>query len=168
MKVSDCNTYAARPAGRGFYRAGRSAFKIYYVDIYGREHPERFEWPLNDLGQDEVLAALEELEVEGIGFVLAFPHIAKIFRYSPEAEILMLVKAFKPRERTDIPLERGEGYVEFACLAEAVIAAEEYRFWAAAPSVEAYLEQWVEWGELPIVDHRKLQRYWRDESTAGR
>ncbi|MBI2298033.1 MAG: hypothetical protein HYU66_03620 [Armatimonadetes bacterium] len=160
MDVRPCNTYAARPAGTAVHRAGKSVFKLYFVDIYGREHPERFEWRLNGLDPGAVAAALERLGVEGVGFVIAFPHIAKLFRYAPDAEILMLVKAFRPADGESLPLERGEGYVEFACLTEAVIAAAEYRLWAEAATVDDYLGTWCDWGELPIRDNAKLRRYW--------
>ena len=160
MEITSCNSYAARPAGTRLWRSGKSAFKVYYVDIYGRDHPERFEWDLNELNQDAVPQALDAMGLEGVGFVIAFPHIVKIFRYAPSAEILIFVKAFKPGDGSPIDLDRGDGYVEFACLAEAVIGAEEYKLWAGAPSVETYLDEWVEWGELPIVDHTKLSRYW--------
>ncbi len=160
MIVKPCNTYAARPAGQRFWQHGPSAFKIYYVDIYGREHPERFEWAPCGLDQAVVPAALATLGVEGVGFVIAFPHIVKVFRWSPQAEILLLVKAFKPADLSPILLDRDEGYVEFACLAEALIAADEYRLWAAATSVAGYLAQWSSWADTPIVDHAKLRRYW--------
>ncbi len=160
MKVTSCNSYAARPAGTALWREGKSAFKIYYVDIYGRPQPERFEWDRNDLAREAVPRALAAMGLEGIGFVLAFPHIVKVFRYAPSAEILLFVKAFKPGDGSPIDLDRGDGYVEFACLAEAVVAADEYSLWAAAESVAAYLDHWVTWGDLPIVDHGKLGRYW--------
>ncbi len=163
MEVKPCNSYAARPAGTAVYRRDRTVFKVYFVDIYGREHPERFEWPLNDLDQVAVDTALDRLEAKGVGFVIAFPHIAKVFRWSPDAETLLLVRAFKPADAAAVPLDRGEGYVEFACLAEAVIAADEYRFWAEATTVDEYLAHWCQWGDLPVKDNAKLGRYWRGE-----
>ncbi len=166
MKVEACQSYAARHAGTGTWRSGPSHFKIYYVDIYGRPHPERFEWPLHERGPATIPPLLDQVGVEGIGFVIAFPHIVKVFRWSPRAETLLLVRAVKPSDGSAIDLDRGEGDTEFACLAEAVIAAAEYQFWAAAPSVEAYLAQWCEWDDLPIVDHGKLRRYWVGPGTA--
>ena len=44
--IKPANTYAARPSGTAIYRHGAHVFKVYYVDIYGREHPERYEWAL--------------------------------------------------------------------------------------------------------------------------
>ena len=42
----------------------------------------------------DFLARLAGTEgVEGVGFVTAFPHITKVFRYAPKAEILMLDKS---------------------------------------------------------------------------
>lgn len=160
MNVKPCNSYAARPAGTALHRSGRSVFKIYYADIYGREQPERYEWDRAAHRRETVTTALDQLGVEGVGFVVAFPHVAKAFRWSPEAETLLLVRAFRPADGSPLSLDRGERYMEFACLAEAVIAAQEYRLWATAPTVEAWLDQWVVWPDLPIVDHTKLGRYW--------
>ena len=50
--------------------------------------------------------------------------------------------------------------MEFACLAEALIAADEYGFWAEAATVEDYLVRWSAFKEGPIVRHDKLLRYW--------
>ena len=69
------------------------------------------------------------------------------------------MRAWRTEDFAPLSVERGEGYVEFACLAEAIIAADEFRFWAEAPSVEAYLERWCDWAEAPILDHAKLRRY---------
>lgn len=162
MNVKPCNTYAAKSAGTTVYRDGRTAFKVYYVSIYGREHPERYEWDLCDLSCEAVVERLKELGIEGVGFVLAFPHIVKVFRFGPEAETLLNVRAFKPGDGEPIPLERAEGYTEFACLAEADVASREYLLWAAAESVEEYLGKLVTWGPLPIIDHEKLGRYWSE------
>ncbi|MCC7494216.1 MAG: hypothetical protein IT204_17790 [Fimbriimonadaceae bacterium] len=160
MELKPCLPYTARPAGTGVWRDGRSHFKIYYVDITGREHPERYEWALAAAGPACLTAALTAAGTVGIGFVVAFPHIAKVFRWSPAAETILLVSAFRPADRTALPLDRGAGEVEFACYAEALIAAGEYHLWAAASSVADYLEQWVEWSEAPVVSHTKLAAYW--------
>ena len=72
------------------------------------------------------------------------------------------IRRINPADGSVIPLERGEGYTEFACLAEAEVAAKEYALWAAAESVEAYLEQWVTWGPSPVLEHQKLGRYWAE------
>ena len=40
--IKPCNPYTARPAGQALYRRDRHAFKIYYVDIVGRDRPERY------------------------------------------------------------------------------------------------------------------------------
>jgi hypothetical protein len=160
MTIETCRSYAARPAGTDLYRRGRTAYKLYYVDIYGRPNPERFAWDLNELDRSAIPTALNEIGVAGVGFVVAFPHVAKLFRFWEKAETLLVVQAFVPKDAAPMDLNRGGGAVEFACLAEAVIAGQEYELWAAAESVEAYLEQWAEWTDLPIVDHGKLKRYW--------
>ena len=160
--IRPCNTYHGKSAGREMVRMpdGKSAFKVYFVDIVGRKQPERFVWDLCGRSQKDFLAGLARLGIEGVGFVIAFPHITKVYRYGPNPEIVLNVKAYKTDGLTPLSLERGEGYVEFACLAEAVIGADEYEFWAKAKSVEEYLKQWSPFADGPIVDHEKLRRYW--------
>lgn len=157
--IKPSNSYAARPAGTGDYRDGSSHFKIYYVDIVGRENPERYEWALCGQSPESVPEALRQAGVEGIGFVISFPHITKVFRFAPSAEIIMHVRAYKTGDFSEIDLQREEGYLEFACLAEAIVAAEEYVLWAKAPSVEQYLQQWCEWEPAEIAEHRKMMKY---------
>ena len=160
--IKPSNTYHGKNAGTEMLRMpdGKSAFKVYFVDIVGRKQPERFVWSLSGRSQKDFLAGLTRLGIEGVGFVIAFPHITKVYRYGPNPEIVLNVRAYKTDGLTPLSLERGEGYVEFACLAEAVIGADEYRFWAEARSVEDYLKQWSGFADGPIVDHVKLRRYW--------
>ena len=159
--VVPVNTYAARPAGSEMLRLGDgiSAFKIYYVDIIGRSDPSRFEWDACGRDRSTISEGLARLGVSGVGFVTAFPHITKVFRFAPSAETILHVRAYSSADFSEISLDRDAGYVECACLAEAVIAADEYRFWAEAPSVETYLERWCDWPLSPIVDNTKLATY---------
>ncbi|MGE5531028.1 MAG: hypothetical protein ACM3VW_02780 [Bacteroidota bacterium] len=163
--VKPCNTYAARPSGTSMYRNGKSAFKIYYVDIYGRSNPERFEWDRCGRARETVLEGLAGAGVDGIGAVAAFPHITKVFRFAPSAETIMHVRGYWTPDFSEVDLSREEGYVEFACYAEAIIAAEEYRFWAEASSVAQYLDQWVRWTDAPVVDCAKMARHFGEEGV---
>jgi len=171
--IKPCNTYRARAAGKKTLKLpdGQSTFKVYFVDIVERRDPERFEWKLCGRSQEGFVDLLRKSGIEGVGFVIAFPHITKVFRYGPAMETVMNVSAFKTDGLVPLSLDRGEGYVEVACLAEAVIAADEYRFWAAAGSVEEYLTQWSDFDDGPVVDHAKLRRYWEsvapDSGTCG-
>lgn len=158
--IKSCNSYAARPAGVATYRDGKHCFKIYYVDIYDRSQPKRYEWDRFELPREALPEALAEAGVEGIGFVVAFPHITKVFRFAPGAETVLHVRAWRTGGFSEIDLNRAEGYMEFACYAEALIAADEYRFWAEAPSVESYLGRWSKWPDATVEDHGKLGRYY--------
>lgn len=158
--IRPCNTYAARPAGTARYQRGRHAFKVYFVDIPGRAEPARYEWDRCGRERKSVVEALERASVEGVGFVVAFPHITKVFRFAPSLETVLHVRAFHTPDFAPLDLGREEGYVEQACLAEAVLAGAEYRLWAEAPSVEAYLGEWVDWAPAAIRDHRKLARHY--------
>jgi hypothetical protein len=158
--ITPCSPYAARPAGQRLHRVGPAAFKVYYVDIPGRAEPHRFEWEASGLGRDRVLRGLDRVGAEGVGFVCAFPHITKVFRFAPSLETVMHVKAYHTPDFSGLDLSREDGYLEFACLAEAILADGEYRLWAAAGSVEEYLAQWVDWSPTAIRDHQKLARHY--------
>jgi hypothetical protein len=160
--VEVCQGYAARPAGRAVYENGLHAFKVYYIDITGRREPERYEWDRSGLERRAVLAGLRRAAVEGVGFVCAFPHIAKAFRFGPENETVLQVRAFRPADFAELDLARSDAYVEYACLAESAIADAEYRRWAAAPSVAGYLRRFVDWSPVAIADPAKLGRHYRD------
>lgn len=77
------------------------------------------------------------------------------------AEIVVNVRAWNTRELTPLDLGRSDGYVEFACLAEAMLAADEFRFWAEAQSVEAWLAQWSDYAGGPVREKDKLLAYWQ-------
>jgi hypothetical protein len=158
--IQPCLPYAARPAGRARYASGPHAYKVYFIDLTGRDQPERYEWDRCGRERASVLAGLTRAGVEGIGFVCAFPHIAKVFRFAPESETTLHVRAFRPADFAELDLSRSDGHVEYACLAESVIADAEYRQWAAAASVEAYLAAWVDWAPVAVADAAKLRRYY--------
>lgn len=156
--IASCNPYDARIGNRELVRMsdGFSAFKLYFVSIVGRDQPRRYEWEQADLDRDGFVGQFRAMAWEGIGFVTAFPHITKVFRFSPQAEILLLVAAYDTRTGKPIGLDRGEGFVEFACYAEALLAADEYRFWAEAQTVPDYLAQFSDGAEATVQSHTKL------------
>jgi hypothetical protein len=138
----------------------KSVFKVYYVSIVGRDDPSAYEWDHCGITPADFASALTARAVEGIGFVTAFPHITKIFRFAPSAETIMHVTAFRTRDWGVIPLDREDGYVEYACLAEALVAADEYAFWADAEDVDAYLGQWSACQGGAVRKSDKLMQYW--------
>ena len=158
LTVTPCNPYDARVGRRELVRMpdGVSAFKMYFVSIVGRDQPQRYEWERGDLAPETFLGQFRAMPWEGVGFVTAFPHITKVFRFSPKAEILMLVAAYDTRTGKPIGLDRGEGYTEFACYAEALLAADEYRFWAEARSVTDYLAAFSDCAKATVDSHTKL------------
>jgi hypothetical protein len=93
--------------------------------------------------------------------VCAFPHIAKEFRFGSESETVLHVRAFRPADFAELDLSRSDGYVEYACLAESVIADAEYRLRAPARTVEEHLGQWVDWHPVAVADEGKLGRRYR-------
>jgi hypothetical protein len=131
--IKPCNTYHAVLSGKELCRpaGGKSAFKVYFIDIIGRKEPACTVWTPSGMRAKDFPARLAQAEgVEGVGFVTAFPHITKVFRFGPEAETVMNVRAWDTRDMAPISLGRSQDYVEFACLAEAAIAADEYNAWA--------------------------------------
>jgi hypothetical protein len=139
---------------------GKSAFKVYYISVIGRHTPELFEWERSPRSVADFERAFLAGGFEGIGFVLAFPHVTKIFRFSPGAETILDVREFHTDGMRPMDCARGEGFHEFACYAEAVIAADEYHAWAKARMVEEYLDTRSVAGDFPVSDNTKLAVYW--------
>lgn len=164
MNIRPTRSYHARDAGRAVCAMpdARSVFKVYYVDIIGRADPARTEWDQCGLARDAFLTDLRASGLEGVGFATAFPHITKVFRFAPSAEIVMHVRAFDTRGLAALDLNREDGFTEFACYAEALIAADEYRFWAETDDIDAYLEQWSAFADAPIANHAKLAARWQE------
>jgi hypothetical protein len=162
MKVTPCRPYQARVVDHGMAEmpAGKSRFKVYFVSIEGRDERARYEWAHCGATPAEFLRRFCAGGDEGVGFVTAFPHITKVFRFAPEAEILVYVKALTTRDLSPLDLGRGAGYVEFACYAEAALAADEYHAWARARSVAEYLEYWSPLREAPIAAPGKMRAWW--------
>ena len=161
--VKPCNPYYGVIRQHELFRGadGKTVFKVYYVDIVGRANPALTEWDKAAVGVArwrELLAATTG--VEGVGFITAFPHITKAFRFGPEGENAANVRAWKTPDMQPLDLHRSGEYLEFACLAEAVLAADEFRFWAAAHTVAEYLDQWSDYVGGPVLNHRKLAAYW--------
>lgn len=161
--LKPANPYHAVITGRELLRGadGKTAFKVYFVDIIGRADPTRTEWDKCGLRQDEFLAALAQTPgVEGVGFITAFAHLTKVFRFGPESEIVLNVHGWHTRGLAPLDLGRSDGYVEFACLAEARLAADEYQFWAQADAVADYLAHWSDYRGGPVARRDKLLHYW--------
>ncbi len=161
--IKPCNTYHAVLSSRELYRGadGKSAFKVYFCDIVGRKEPARTVWAQCGLAKADFLKGLAKVEsAEGVGFVTAFPHVTKVFRFGPEAETNCNVRCWSTKDLKPLELARGDGYMEFACFAEAAIAAEEFASWAAAKSVEEYLGRWCRAADWPIARNDKLAEYW--------
>ena len=161
MEIKPCNPYNSTVVGKKLLRlpGGLSAFKMYYVSLTGRANPERCDWAFSALTPEKYEAALLKLNPEGIGFITAFAPITKIFRFAPSGETILHVRAFRSDDMSPLDLARPDGYLEFACYAEAAIAADEYRSWAAARSVDEYLNYFSAFEGGAIADHAKLAAY---------
>ena len=162
MKIVTCRPYHAISSGTNMLRMPdkNSAFKIYYLSIIGRDNPEAYEWDRCLLSKEDFESRFIAGEYAGIGFVTAFPHITKIFRFSPQMETVLDVKAFGTSTMKPCDCSRNEGYSEFACYAEAIIAAEEYRAWAESASVSDYLTFVCQAQNFPVATSSKLGEYW--------
>lgn len=161
--IKPCQPYRSKTIGKTLVKMpdGKSAFKLYFLSIVGRADRARYEWEHAPLRPADFQALFQESGLEGIGFVTAFPHIAKVFRFAPDAETVLHVRAFQTRGLQPLDLARTEQFMEFACYAEAAIAADEYRAWANAGRAQDYLEYFSEFQDGPIKNHAKLADFYR-------
>lgn len=169
MSIATCQSYHAVSSGTTLLNMpdGKSVFKIYYLSIVGRAQPGLYEWERCSLTQEDFARRFLSGAPAGIGFVTVFPHITKIFRFAPSMETVMQVKAFETRSMVPQVYAEDDGFCEFACYAEAVIAAEEYRVWAASSSVAEYLTFWCRVSDFPVTTSSKLREYWTSSSFSG-
>ena len=158
MKIKPCRTYHAVLAERALIRMPDegSAFKVYHLSIVGRDDPSRYEWSRAPISCQDFRAAFLQGGRRGIGFVTAFPHVTKVFRFCPDNETLLDVEELETRGLRPLDCSRGDGFHEFACLAEAAIASDEYAFWARSATVQDYLSAWSEQTDFPFLNNRKL------------
>ena len=163
MDIKVCNTYHAITENFSLLKMtdGKSVFKIYYISIINRDDPTKYEWSACRISQTQYEQDFAAQGFSGIGFVTAFPHITKVFRFCPELEIILDVAVYNTPDMSQRGIERGNGYYEFACLAEAELAAEEYRAWAEAASVTEYLAFRSSSREFPVNRNDKLREYWQ-------
>ncbi len=163
MQIATCRPYHAQTAGQSLLRMSdsRSIFKVYYISVIGRDKPELYEWQHSPRNRDHFEKTFLAGSHEGIGFVIAFPHVTKIFRFSPAMETVMDVREFHTEDMRQMDCSREDGYHEFACYAEAAIAADEYRAWARATAVEEYLAFRSTAADFPVASNTKLAAYWQ-------
>ena len=163
MHIAECKPYHAQTIGQNILRMpdGKSVFKIYYLSVIERNRPEEYEWQYSPCTQEHFEKTFLGGDHEGLGFVIAFPHVAKIFRFSPGQETLLDVSEFHTGAMRPRDCSRKDGSHEFACYAEAVIAAAEYGAWARAKTIEEYLAFKCDKSDFPVVSHVKLATYWK-------
>jgi len=161
-EVKRSNPYTSQVVGRATVEFGDgSAFKVYFVDIVGRDDPTKYEWAQCGCTQEEFLERLRELSPEGIGFVTAFPHITKVFQFGPSPETNLYTRAYCTAGFEELPLDYS-GATEVACAAEALILAEEFKLWLAARTVDEYLAKTTDAGDAAFANHEKMfQRFQR-------
>ena len=164
MNIKSCRPYHSQTTQRDLLRLadGKSAFKVYYVSIVGRDDPAKYEWEYSPLTIEDFESRLVTAgEIEGVGFITAFPHITKVFRFAPSMETVLHVRAFNTADLSPLDLAREDGYMEYACYAEAAIAADEYHAWAKAAAVEEYLAFRSGFDDGPVASQSKLAVYYR-------
>ena len=136
-QVLSCESYHGISAGQTVLNMpdGRSVFKLYLLSIIDRNEPALYDWASSRFSISEFKVRFCERDYEGVGFVTAFPHITKIFRYAPEVETVVDVRELNTATLDELDCSRDDQYHEFACYAESLIAADEYRAWAKALSL---------------------------------
>ena len=168
MELKPCQPYHAVLAGKTLLSMpdGKSTFKIYFINLTGRANPVRYEWSKATISQDQFAARLQNMQITGIGFVTAFPHVTKIFRFDPAAETVLNVRAFSTPDMAPLDLKRPGDYLEFACYAEALLAAAEYRLWATAETIGQYLSAFSSFDDGKIISNTKLADYYNSHDEA--
>jgi hypothetical protein len=163
MHIAECSPYHAQTVGQNLLKMpdGKSVFKVYYISVIERDRPEQYEWQHSLCNPAHFEKTFLCGQHEGIGFVIAFPHVAKIFRFSPYKETVLDVSEFHSADMRRRDCSHEDGSHEFACYAEAVIAAAEYGAWAGATTIEDYLTFRCDRVDFPIVSHMKLGAYWK-------
>ncbi|MEW6357171.1 MAG: hypothetical protein AB1696_12655 [Planctomycetota bacterium] len=161
MEVKPCSPYASKVCETQLVKMpdGKSAFKVYFVDITGRDKPERYEWGASGMSKDDFLKRIKASGAEGIGFITAFPHITKMFTFGPSPETNLYTNAFKTPDLSRLDLNYS-GSTEVACAAEMAIGAAEFEMWLRAESVEDYLARFAAAGATAFKNHAKLRAYW--------
>ena len=161
-EVLSCQPYHGSNAGQTVLNKpdGRSVFKLYLLSIIDRDEPAQYDWASSRLSISEFKVRFCEGGYTGVGFVTAFPHITKIFRYAPEVETVVDVRELDMATLAELDCNRSDQYHEFACYAELLIAADEYRAWAKADTVDEYLQFRCSLSDFRIVNHKKLSDYW--------
>ena len=141
-QVLSCQPYHGSSVGQAVLNMpdGQSVFKLYLLSIIDRNAPVLYDWANSQFSISEFKVRFCERGYEGVGFVTAFPHITKIFRYAPEVETVVDVRELDTATLDELDCNRGDQYHEFACYAESLIVADEYRAWAQVGSVSAYLD----------------------------
>jgi hypothetical protein len=161
MHIKPCRPYHAKLAGtsRIVMPDQKSQFKLYYFSLIGRDDPARFEWEHASLKPEQFEACLVKNGLEGVGFITAFPHITKVFRFAPSMETVLHVRAYSTMDMKAMDLSREDNFLEFACYVEAVIAAAEYKIWAQSRTVPEYLAAFGDFADGAIIKHDKLAEY---------
>lgn len=162
MQIAPCRTYHAQTVGGSLLPMpdGKSVFKVYYISVIGRDKPELYEWRRCPRTHADFERAFVAGNHEGVGFVIAFPHVTKIYRFSPDGETILDVREFDTDGMADRDCSRSGGYHELACYAEAILAADEYRAWAKAATVDEYLASRSDAADFPVASNAKLAAYW--------
>lgn len=163
MIVKECKTYHAKVDRKNLIRMpdNKSVFKVYYVSIIKRDNPERYEWAHCTYTREDFEQEFINSGFEGIGFIISFPHITKVFRFSPYIETVLDVKEFKTEGLLPVDCSRIDGSHEFACYAESVISASEYAAWAKAKTVDDYIAFLSDNAEFVVEDNSKLKTYFK-------
>jgi hypothetical protein len=134
-------------------------FKVYFLSVIEREQPHVFDWQSCDYTPDDFENRVNS-GIQGVGFITVFWRITKVFRYSSQIETVVDVGCLDTRSFEGVSSDRGEGYYEFACYAEAVIVADEYHVWANAKTAPDYLEVFSASTDYPFAWPGKLATYW--------
>ncbi len=142
---------------------GEVVGKAYFLDIRGREDPERTEWDYASLDRDEVLRGLEGLLTDGDVYVAGiFPHVTTVWKWGNPLEGNQETNLYRVLflNTGDLsPAEWTGEYGAIGCPAEIALVCEEARLWAESGSVEEYLERFASFDPVCVREPNKLREH---------
>ncbi len=139
---------------------GQSGFEVYFRSVIRKEESHLFEWQSCDDTPADFDNRLVNSGIEGVGFITAFPHITKVFGYSPQTETVVDVGYLDTHSFERVSSDRGERRDEHACYAEAVIVVDEYHAGAAAKTAPDDLKDFSRSIDYLFARAGKLANYW--------
>ena len=83
-------------------------FEVYCLSVIGKEQSHLFDWQSCDYTSDDFENRVHS-GIQSVGFITAFWRITKVFRYSPQTEMVVDVGYPDTRSFKSVSSDRGGG-----------------------------------------------------------